>query len=310
MDDTSEPRSRNAGDPRHLPRWAAWVAADDVFALAEGPVWDQPRRRVLWVDIDAGTVHEGRLDGDRIVRTASHPVDRTVGAVACSRAGDLLVAAAQALVVLTGTGQRLPGPAILPPGSPRRLNDGRCDPAGAFLVGSMALDGDGGHEVLVRVERDGRVTVLDSDLTLSNGLAWSPDGGRMYSIDSTPGTVWVRGYDAVTGVVGPRRELLRITDGDPDGMCVDVEGHLWIAVWGTGQVRRYTPDGVLAGIIDVPAPHTSSVAFVGDDLDLLLITSATADLTSDQAARHPDSGRLFLARVGTTGLPATPWAGR
>ncbi len=293
-----------------VPRWAASVATADVFALAEGPVWDPPRRRLLWVDIEAGTVHEGRLDGDRIVRTASHRIDRTVGAVVCSRAGDLLVAAAKALVVVTVTGGRLAGPAILPPDSSRRLNDGKCDPAGAFLVGSMSLDGGRGREVLVRVERDGVVTVLDEDLTLSNGLAWSPDGGRMYSIDSGPGTVWVRSYDATSGAVGPRRELLSIRDGTPDGMCVDVEGHLWIAVWGAGQVRRYTPDGILAGIIDVPAPRTSSVTFVGDDHDLLLITTASADLTSDQVARYPDSGRLFLARVGTTGLPATPWAGR
>jgi sugar lactone lactonase YvrE len=292
-----------------VPRWAATAATDEVFALAEGPLWD-PLRRLLWVDIDAGTVHEGRLDGERVVRTASHPVDRTVGAVVCSRAGDLLVAGAHALVVRTGTGQYQPGPAILPPDPARRLNDGKCDPAGAFLVGSMALDGGRGREVLVRVGRDGALTVLDADLSLSNGLAWSPDGGRMYSIDSVPGTVWVRGYDAASGAVGPRRVLLRMTDGTPDGMCTDVEGYLWIAVWGAGQVRRYTPGGVLAGIIDVRAPHTTSVAFVGDDHDLLLITSATAGLTPDQVARHPDSGRLFLARVGTTGLPATPWAGR
>jgi sugar lactone lactonase YvrE len=259
---------------------------------------------VLWVDVNAGTVHEGRLDGDDVVPTCARHFDRTVGAVVCSAAGDLLVAGAQTLISATGS-----GPRIVPAGARRRLNDGACDPAGAFLVGTMALDGARGGDSLVRVERDGRITVLDDDLTLSNGLAWNPDGTLLYSIDSVPGVVWVRSYDAATGVTGPRREWLRITDGLPDGMCADAEGHLWIAIWGAGQVRRYTPDGRLAGIVEVPAPHTTSVAFVGADLDLLLITTATAELGADRLAAYPESGRLFLARVGVAGLPVTPWAG-
>ena len=287
-----------------MTRWSATVASADAFGLGEGPVWDPPRRRVLWVDINAGTVHEGRLDGDQVVQTRAQHFDRTVGAVVCSAAGDLLVAGAQTLITPSGS-----GPRIVPAGAHRRLNDGACDPAGAFLIGSMALDGGRGGDVLVRVERDGTVTVLDDDLALSNGLAWSPDGGLLYSIDSIPGVVWVRAYDAATGAVGPRREWLRITDGLPDGMCVDADGHLWIAIWGAGQVRRYTPDGRLAGIVDVPAPHTTSIAFVGTGLDLLLITTATFGLGTEQAAEFPDSGRLFLARVGVAGLPATPWVG-
>lgn len=284
--------------------WTATAASAGVFGLGEGPLWDAPRERLLWVDVNAGTVHEGRLDGDDVVPTGARHYDRTVGAVVCSAAGDLLVAGAQTLITAPGS-----GPRIVPAGARRRLNDGGCDPAGAFLVGTMALDGARGGDALVRVERDGTVTVLDDDLTLSNGLAWSPDGALLYSIDSIPGVVWVRSYDAATGVTGPRREWLRITDGLPDGMCVDAEGHLWIAIWGTGQVRRYTPAGRLAGTIEVPAPHTTSVAFAGADLDLLLITTATAQLGADRLAAYPQSGRLFRARVGVTGLPVTPWAG-
>jgi sugar lactone lactonase YvrE len=231
-----------------MPRWSASAASADVVGLGEGPLWDAPRRRVLWVDINAGTVHEGRLDGT-------------------------------------------------------------CDPTGAFLIGTLALDDSHGGESLVRVEGDETITVLDDDLNLSNGLAFSVDATLLYSVHSVPGVVWARSYDAATGAVGARREWLRITDGTPDGLCVDADGHLWIAIWGAGQVRRYTPDAQLAGIVEVAAPHTTSVAFVGDDLDLLLITTATADLTAEQLAAHPDSGRLFLARVGVTGLPVTAWAG-
>ncbi|GID95018.1 SMP-30/gluconolactonase/LRE family protein [Amorphoplanes digitatis] len=289
-------------------RYTATVASAETFTLGEGPVWDGPRERLLWVDIPAGAVHEGRLDGDRVVVTATHHLDRTVGAVVCSAAGELLVAGAKTVFTAPrgATGARV----IAEESPPRRLNDGACDPAGRFLVGSLTLDRTRGGETLVRLEHDGGLTTLDDDLTLSNGLAWSPDGTLLYSIDSVPGIVWVRPYDVATGAVGPRREWLRIDDGVPDGMCADADGHLWIAIWGAGEVRRYTPDGRPTGaVVEVAAPHTSSVAFVGPGLDRMLITTATDELDADRLAAYPMSGRLFIARAGVTGLPVAPWAG-
>lgn len=285
-------------------RWSASVASDDAYLLGEGPFWDGPRGRVLWVDVDRGTVHAGLLDGERVVPVDAWQLDRTVGAVVCSADGELLVAGAQ--VLLTIDGARRGDPLI---SGRRRFNDGACDPVGRFLVGTLALDEPAGHEVLLRVEDDGSATVLDDDLTLSNGLAWSVDGSLLYSVDTIPGVVWVRSYDAATGAVGPRREWVRLADGWPDGLCVDAQDHVWVAVWGGGQVRRFAPDGSLVGVVDVPAPHTTSVAFVGDDLDVLLITTATAQLDAARLAEFPDSGRHFLARVGVTGHPVTAWAG-
>ena len=279
-------------------RWTATVASDEVYGLGEGPLWDGPRRRVLWVDIDAGTVHEGRLDGDRVVPVRSTHVDRTVGAVVASADGQLLVAGAQ---------RTFPGGPVTE--GPRRLNDGACDPAGRFLVGTLALDGEDRGQQLVRIEPGGSTIVLDDDLGLSNGLAWSVDGGLFYSVDTTGHVVHARTYDATTGAVGPRRDWLRFDDESPDGLCVDAEDHLWIAMWGGSQVRRYTPAGELVGILDVPAPHTTSVAFVGDGLDRLLVTTATAELSPADRAAYPDSGRLFLAHVGVAGHPVTPWSG-
>lgn len=260
------------------------------------------------MDVNAGAVHEGRLDGSRVAETRTWTVDRTVGAVVAGADGNLLVAGTRDLLTLDDGGAITRGPTILPPGSARRLNDGACDPAGQFLVGSLSLDGRAGGEVLVGIEADGSVAVLDDDLTLSNGLAWSRNGSLLYSVDSVPGMVWVRPYDAVTGMAGPRRTWLRVEDGIPDGLCVDAEDHLWLAIWGAGQVRRHAPDGTLAGVIDVPTALTSSVAFVGDALDQLLITSAMPDDRAG-AADDPLAGRLFLAEPGIPGLPTTAWAG-
>lgn len=292
-------------------RWRAYRAGGEVYTLGEGPVWDAPRRRVLWVDIEAGTVHEGQLDEaeEHVLPVSSHHVDRTIGAVAVSARGDILVAAAHDIKVLTTDGRLLPGPRVIPAGARRRLNDGACDPAGRFLVGSLQLDEPDGGEVLARIEPDGAITVLDQGLNLSNGLAWSPDGAVLYSIDSVPGIVYARDYDPATGAAGPRHEVLR-TGGLPDGMCVDAEGCLWIAVWGTGEVRRYAVDGTLIGVIETDALHVSCPAFVGPGLDRLLITTATQDLSPDQLRNSPDSGRLLLANVGVVGLPAHAWSGK
>lgn len=285
------------------------AATDEVFALAEGPVWDGPRRRLLWVDILAGTVFEGTLDGSAIRITARHAVDSMVGAVAVAADGALLVAARQHVVVLGADGSRIDGPRIVPAGEARRLNDGGVDPAGRFLVGTLSLDGPSEREVLVRVERDGGLTMLDDDLTLSNGLAWSADGTRMYNVDTLRSKVYVRGYDVATGELGERQVHLQVEGGHPDGIALDSEEHLWVAVWGAGEIRRYAPDGTLAGRLPVPAPHTSSVAFAGDDLRTLVITTATVDLDDEQRRAAPDSGRLFTTTVEVAGLPIAPWRG-
>jgi sugar lactone lactonase YvrE len=285
------------------------AATREAFRLAEGPVWDAARRRLLWVDILAGSVLEGILDGDRIEVTGRQTFDGMVGAVTVSDDGTLLVAAQETLVVVRTDGTRLDGPRVVPAGERRRLNDGKTDPAGRFLVGTMPLEGESDREVLVRLEDDGSLTRLDGDLTLSNGLAWSTDGRRMFSVDTLRSTVFVRSYDPSTGAVGQRRVHLRLDDGIPDGIALDAEEHLWVAVHGAGQVRRFAPDGSLAGCLDVPAPHTTSVAFAGDDLRTLVVTTGAGELDEEQLRAAPDSGRLFTTRVDAPGLPVATWSG-
>jgi sugar lactone lactonase YvrE len=292
-----------------LRRFRAAPASEQRYGLAEGPVWDAARERVLWVDINAGSVHAGTLRGGQLTAETVLRMPETVGAALCSATGDLLVAGAHRLYRVDAGGTIAEGPRIIPDGTASRLNDAGTDPAGRCLVGSLALDGREGDEVLVRVEVDGRVTVLDDDLTLSNGLAFTPDGTRLYSIDTTPRIVWIRAYDVQRGSVGPRREVLRVVDGSPDGMCVDSLGNLWIAIFGAGEVRCYSPAGEQLATVDVGAPNTTSVAFVGPRLDTLMITTASEQLTAAQLAAYPDSGRLFVADVEVSGLPVAPWMG-
>jgi len=287
----------------------ATPATSERFRLGEGPVWDAPRGRLLWVDIEGRAVLQGVLDGGTVTVSDRIGFGTMVGAVAAASDGTLLVAAQEHLVVLRPDGTREDGPRVVPAGERRRLNDGGTDPAGRFLVGTLSLGGPSEREVLVRLEADGRLTVLDDDLALSNGLAWSADGRRMFSVDTLRRMVSVRDYDPGSGAVGPRRVHLRLEDGFPDGIAMDAADHLWVAVWGGGEVRRYAPDGTLAGRVATGAPHTSSVAFAGDDLHTLVITTATSELGDDQLRAHPDSGRLFTVRADVPGLPVAPWQG-
>lgn len=283
-------------------------ATAETFQLAEGPVWDAGRSRLLWVDILAGAVLTGRLDGTGIAVTGRRAFGEPVGAVLPADDGRLAVVGRERILFVEeggeegdGNGRIQPGPVVVPRGARSRTNDAAVDPAGRVLVGTHPLDDGDGPEVLVQVEGSA-VRTLDDDLLLSNGLCWSPDGGTLYSVDTLTSTVWARDYDVATGATGPRRVHLS-PGGMPDGMCADADGLLWIAFWGEGLVRRFDREGAVVDTVVVDAPHTSSVAFAGDDLGTLVITTAREGLDERALAAAPASGALFTAEVGARGLP-------
>ena len=281
--------------------YEAVPASAERFLLGEGPIWDGARERLLWIDIDDGAVLVGRLDGDRVFVEDRLEFAGTVGAVAVGVDGRLLVAASRELVEVDAEGNRSRVLCLIATDEQRRLNDGKTDPAGRFLIGSCPTAERTGSEWLKRIEHDGSITTIDTGLGLSNGLAWSCNGTRFYSIDSFRHVVWVRDYDPATGAVGERSAFVHIEDGYPDGMCSDAEDHLWIAVYGRGEVRRFSPDGNLIAVVRVAALQTTSVAFAGPERDVLVITTAGRGLTPEELIKHPDSGRLFTARVGVQG---------
>ncbi|WP_231562983.1 SMP-30/gluconolactonase/LRE family protein [Microbacterium mangrovi] len=284
------------------------VATDTTYFLAEGPIWDPVRSRVLWVDIPAGNVLSGVLRDDGTIEVLeSLEVGESAGAVAVSDRGDRLVAGRHRLLVIDVDG----AVASLPPieSGPRRFNDGKPDPAGRFLVGTLSSSGHSEQERLLQIDRDGSTRVIDTDLTLSNGLGWTRDSRLFYNVDTERRLVYRRPYDVATGATGPREVFLTFDTGFPDGLTIDENGFLWIAMWGLGEVRRYSPAATLDRTIEVPAPHTSSLSFVGPDLDTLVITTARQDLTDETLAEFPLSGRLFTINPDVRGFPQPLWSG-
>lgn len=282
----------------------ATEASSICHFLGEGPTWDPGRGRLLWVDILDGLVFAGRLVEGRVQVDERIQFPGSATALAVAEGGELLVAGDHRLHYRSVDGATRTGTELIS-GVQRRFNDGATDPGGRFVVGTK---GDG-HETLIRIEHDQTLTILDDDLRLSNGLDWSSDGRRMYHVDTLARRVFVREYDSDTGAVGQRDVFADFVHGYPDGLTVDADDHVWVAVWGEGCVVRLDPTGEIVARVDVPAPHTSSVVFAGPLLDTLVITTAQEDLTVAQLAQFPASGRIFTIKPGVVGLPPHSWSG-
>lgn len=280
------------------------VAADPE--VGEGPVWDVRSGRIVWVDILGRRV---RLTDPRTGETASLDVPLHVGAVVPRAAGGF-VAALQDGFWVVGDGPPRRIATVAEAGPDLRFNDGKCDPHGRFWAGTMAYDEAPGAAGLYRLELDGRATRVLDDVTISNGLAWSDDGRTMFYIDTPTRRIDAFTFTPATGAIADRRPVVRIGPGlgSPDGLTIDAEGGLWVALWGGGAVHRYL-DGRLDRVIRLPVSQPTSCAFGGPGLDELYITSAWEGLGPDARRAQPLAGSLFRVRPGVRGVPPSVYRG-
>jgi len=253
------------------------------------------------------------LDGDVLALTPGpdqvvrHHVD-TVAAVVRPRVTDGYLVAVERGFVLTDA--ELRPTTRLPelwtdPG--RRMNEGGCDPAGRFYCGSMAYDARPGAGELYRLDGDLVARRVLADVTISNGIAWSPDGTLAYYVDTPTQRIDVFDYDPDSAALTGRRPFVRIDPsvGAPDGLTLDAEGGVWVALWGGGEVRRYSSDGRLDLRIPLPAGQVTACAFGGPELRDLYVTTSRLGLSDPE----PAAGALFRATPGMAGLPVTPFRG-
>jgi sugar lactone lactonase YvrE len=288
---------------------AAELILDARAELGEGALWDARRQVLYWVDIlkNALHVYDPLAQADRVI-----DVGQYVGTVVPRRAGGVMLALQHGFASLDLETEELdlihdPEPHL--PGN--RFNDGKCDPAGRFWAGTMALDFTPNVGSLYRLDPDFSVRVMLGDVTISNGIVWSPDHTTMYYIDTPTRQVDAFDYDVETGQIENRRAVVRVPEemGIPDGMAIDSEGMLWVAQWEGYGVSRWDPaTGRLLQSVDVPVGQVTSCAFGGENLDQLYITTARVELSADQLKAQPLAGGLFRADVGVTGLPAFEFA--
>jgi sugar lactone lactonase YvrE len=289
----------------------AVVCSDIIAEHGEGPVWDSRGDELLWVDVGAGRLHRGRPEPGGVRHLGTLEIGVALGAVSPAHNGGWILAAGLGFASADRDG-RLTWLAEPEAGRPElRMNDGACDPLGRFWAGSMAYAETPGAGTLYRLDPDGSVHPMVRGTTISNGLGWSHDGTTLWYSDSGMGSVDTFDFDVAEGTVTHRRTMIRIDpdDGVPDGLTVDAEDHVWVAIWDGGEVRRYTPAGELVMRVPLPVSRPTSCCFGGTDLATLFISTACKDLTRDQLRTQPDAGRLFAADVGVRGVSAQPFAG-
>ncbi|GHG91537.1 SMP-30/gluconolactonase/LRE family protein [Streptomyces lanatus] len=283
---------------QHKYEYEVAVAAE--AQLGEGPTWDAERKHLLWIDILGERVHTfDPVSGRRTSRTTP----QHVGAVKPRVGGGLVLNLRDGVALLDPDDtfrwlhhEPVPG---------RRANDAAVAPDGALWAGTMRYDEAPGGGTLSRLTGDGSVDVVLDDVAVSNGTGWSPDGGLMYYIDSPTRRVDV--FDYSEGGVSGRRAFVEIEDGAgfPDGLTVDADGCVWVALWDGAAVRRYTPDGKLDRVIELPVPRVTACAFAGPGLSDLYITTARVGLDSPP----PLSGSLLVVPGAGQGLVQPAFAG-
>ncbi len=279
--------------------------------LGEGPLWDERSQRLWWIDIIGEQLHW--LDPANGV-TGSSETPEMVGSIFLTEDGSLLAAVPRGVRSVDDWRLR----ADFHPFDPRtRANDGKTDPDGSIVVGTMGLEEEPGLGKLYRLEvglqagpsadRQPDVDVLLSGLTISNGLAWSGDGAALFHIDTPTGRVMSYSYP----VLDAGKLVVEIPGavGFPDGMTIDRDGFLWVALWNGGAIHRYSPSGELDTVVEVGATNVTCCTFGGPDLSELYITTAadhpaSQDAAANDAASHTvGAGSLFVCQTDSVGYP-------
>jgi sugar lactone lactonase YvrE len=275
---------------------------DARAALGEGPIWDDRTDTLLWVDIHRHQLH--RFDPDTAV-DHSIALDEPVGSVALREDGGLVGAVGLSM------GEIDEETAVFTPWHTvhdgDRMNDGACDPRGRYLAGTLTEPLVEGASGLFALQPDGSLRRLLADVTLSNGLAWSPDGRTMYYIDTFLERVDAFDYDLDAGTIARRHPVvdLREAEGRPDGMTVDADGNLWVAMARGRAVRCYDTSGRLQEMVPVPAPVATSCTFGGPELADLYITTGQWPASPEQLRDWPHAGAIFrLSGTGARGRPS------
>ncbi len=297
-----------AGEPER--DGGAVACTTEQTQLGEGVRWDARRDELLRVDILAGRVFRDRITGDgALLAVRVYDLPWPVGMIAPVQGDDgWLLGAGRGFVHLAPDGRhRMIAAEVSPPAT--RMNDGASDPQGRFWGGALADDHHEGGGALYRLDTDGRVEQVLGDMTIPNGIAWSPDGNTMYLVDSGPRVVYAFAFDGQRGSLSDQKVLLTVPEGvgAPDGMTVDAAGDLWVAIYGGGRVRRYAPDGTLRQEFPVPAQQSTCCALAGPGLDQLFVTTATENYTDEQRRAEPAAGLVYRCATDATGRPAAPF---
>ncbi|MCD4671682.1 MAG: SMP-30/gluconolactonase/LRE family protein [Anaerolineaceae bacterium] len=275
--------------------------------IGEGPLWNEEEQALYWVDIAGQTINRY---WSATGKHESYPVEAQVGVIAFRQAGGF-IAAGSTGYSFWDIGKKKLEP-ILDPESDNpdsRFNDGKVDRKGRFWAGTMTPEG--AVSSLYRINADLSIHKMESGITISNGIGWSPDNRTMYFADSLRYVIYTYDYDLETGTAENRRDLIKVEPeyGIPDGLTVDSEGYIWCAFYAGSKVTRFDPQGKIDLEVALPVSQPTSCIFGGKDYTDLYITSAWNGLTEEERKKQPQAGDIFMVKTNVRGLPEPKFAG-
>ncbi|KJF16814.1 SMP-30/gluconolactonase/LRE family protein [Acidithrix ferrooxidans] len=273
--------------------------------LGESPFWDQKSQSLFWVDIDGSSLN--CLSGDHENHNIATFKGKCTPAIPQTSGGFLVGVDLDLLHLQTdGSTAKL---CSAPSGD--RFNDGKCDPLGRFYIGTLSYARTPKACGLYRYEADNGLVPVIEDVTLSNGMGWSPAGDEMYFIDTPTRQLRAFEYDLSSGTIGATRIVVDFGElpGNPDGLCVDSEGGIWVSMIRSGDLRRYHPNGSLDSLINLGYIGTTSCCFGGENLEKLYVTSGAFLIPTDQRQDYPTAGSIFVLEPGVQGLPSVAYSG-
>ena len=269
-----------------------------ISDLGEGPIWSADTNSVTWTDITQNTFHTADIDTGK---TMSFGVPSMVGAIAHSKDGGYIAATQKGFARIGVDGKYSPLHSFLP--DDMRMNDGKVDPSGRFWAGSMALSFEKGRGSLYVLEKDDSYRSILDDITLSNGMGWSPDAQYFYYIDSVPGVLKRFDYDLYTGHISNPKDLITFdsSSGIPDGMSMSSDGKIVIALWDGGRIEIYEPSGEKVSEVTLGVSRPTSCTFAGTNRDILIVSTASQGI---DRADEPLAGKILaVTGTGLSGLP-------
>jgi sugar lactone lactonase YvrE len=287
------------------------LVLDEQCNLGECPVWDFKHKRIFWIDIPSGKIHYYYPEKNEHKLFAT---GQSLGSIALRKSDGLVAAVKNGFATIDikkGTTWMI---TQVESGFPDvRFNDGKCDPAGRFWAGTMSVSNLSGSGSLYSLDKDYSIKKKITGVSCSNGLAWSPDLGTFYYIDTPTLRVAAYQYDFHTGRINKKRIVIQFPEGEgyPDGMTIDTEGMLWIAMWGGWKIVRYDPrSGKKLDEIILPVSQVTSCVFGGTTLEDLYITTAKTGLTKNELQEQPYAGYLFvIKKSGYKGMNAFEFGG-
>lgn len=268
----------------------------------EGPVWDERNNNLYWVDLLAGTIYQGNIKTGQL---SKKNVRQPLGSIALRESGGIVLAAHEgfgftdmnedAVIELFNNPQ---------PFFPEtRFNDGKVDPLGNFVAGTMTFAGDKPIGSLFLLKPDRSVKCIEKDLLLSNGVDWSPDGTTCYLADTNAHCIYAYHYDIKNGGISNRKKFIEFKDNEwPDGLCVDAGGNLWVAMWAGSSIMKFNVNGQLTDTIKLPVTHPTSCCFGGNDLSILFITTSKLVLSANQKSQQPWAGMILSIKTNSKGM--------